>query len=46
MNPQIQIINSGGTAIFNCTISGTPNNIEWFHNGKLIINDDLQGNNK
>lgn len=46
MNPQIQIINSGGTAIFNCTIAGTPTNIEWFHNGKSIVKDEILGSNK
>ncbi|XP_033149971.1 Down syndrome cell adhesion molecule-like protein Dscam2 isoform X2 [Drosophila busckii] len=41
--PQVQIVNSGGTAIFNCTTTGSSidaNAIDWLHNGK-----PLQANN-
>lgn len=41
IHPQIQIINSGGTAIFNCSITGTPiGKIEWFHDGKPVTEDN------
>lgn len=41
IHPQIQIINSGGTAIFNCSITGTPiGKIEWFHDGKPVMEDN------
>lgn len=46
INPQIQIINSGSTAFFNCSTSGSPNDIEWFHNGKPVVYDIQQGNSK
>ncbi|XP_017969064.1 Down syndrome cell adhesion molecule-like protein Dscam2 isoform X1 [Drosophila navojoa] len=39
--PQVQIVNSGGTAIFNCTTTGSAiDGIDWLHNGK-----PLQANN-
>ncbi|KAH8408036.1 hypothetical protein KR222_011729 [Zaprionus bogoriensis] len=39
--PQVQVVNSGGTAIFNCTITGSAVDvIDWLHNGK-----PLQANN-
>lgn len=40
IHPQVQIINSGGTAIFNCSITGTSvQNIEWFHDGIMIMTE-------
>ncbi|XP_017047144.1 Down syndrome cell adhesion molecule-like protein Dscam2 isoform X1 [Drosophila ficusphila] len=39
--PQVQIVNSGGTANFNCTTTGSAiDAIDWMHNGK-----PLQANN-
>ncbi|KAH8382248.1 hypothetical protein KR009_002562, partial [Drosophila setifemur] len=39
--PQVQIVNSGGTANFNCTTTGSAiDAIDWLHNGK-----PLQANN-
>ncbi|CAD6994274.1 unnamed protein product, partial [Ceratitis capitata] len=39
--PQVQIVNSGGMAIFNCSTTGSAiDGIEWLHNGM-----PLQGNN-
>lgn len=33
-------MNSGGTAVFNCTISGAPVlSIEWYHDGRIITPD-------
>ena len=47
ITPQHQIVNSGASGIVNCTISGsTDTHIEWFHNGKSIINDDVHGSSK
>lgn len=35
--PQVQIVNSGGTAIFNCTTTGSAIEvIDWLHNGKPL----------
>ncbi|XP_023034507.1 Down syndrome cell adhesion molecule-like protein Dscam2 isoform X1 [Drosophila willistoni] len=35
--PQVQIVNSGGTAIFNCTTTGSAiDAIDWLHNGKPL----------
>ncbi|XP_051862940.1 cell adhesion molecule Dscam2 isoform X2 [Drosophila albomicans] len=35
--PQVQIVNSGGTAIFNCTtIDSEIDVIDWWHNGKPL----------
>lgn len=39
--PQVQIANSGGMAIFNCSTTGSAiDGVEWLHNGM-----SLQGNN-
>ncbi|XP_039965640.1 Down syndrome cell adhesion molecule-like protein Dscam2 isoform X1 [Bactrocera tryoni] len=39
--PQVQIVNSGGMAIFNCSTTGSAiDGVEWLHNGI-----PLQGNN-
>lgn len=47
MSPQHQIVNSNAAGIFNCSISGsTDAHTEWFHNGKSIINEDVQGSSK
>lgn len=47
ITPQHQIVNSGAAGVFNCSISGsTDAQIEWFHNGKSIISDDVQGSSK
>lgn len=47
ISPQHQVVNSGATGVFNCSISGSPDTqIEWFHNGKSIINDDVHGSSK
>uniref|UniRef100_A0A182YC35 I-set domain-containing protein n=1 Tax=Anopheles stephensi TaxID=30069 RepID=A0A182YC35_ANOST len=38
IHPQIQIINSGNSALLNCTIYGSEvNKIEWFHNGQELF---------
>ncbi|XP_055385270.1 cell adhesion molecule Dscam2 isoform X2 [Condylostylus longicornis] len=43
--PQVQIVNSGGTAIFNCSTTGTSiDGIEWLHNGKPITTALNSGN--
>lgn len=40
--PQVQIVNSGGTAIFNCSTTGSAiDNIEWLHNGKPLQEDNV-----
>jgi hypothetical protein len=42
VHPQIQIINSGGRGVFNCSVTGTPiTKIEWFHNGSPIMDNDI-----
>ena len=42
IHPQVQIINSGGRAMFNCTINGHPiGKIEWIHNGKPIFENNI-----
>ncbi len=46
ISPQVQIINSGSTAFFNCSVTGQPSEIEWFHNGKPIVYNIQQGNSK
>uniref|UniRef100_A0A1A9ZZV3 Down syndrome cell adhesion molecule n=2 Tax=Glossina TaxID=44049 RepID=A0A1A9ZZV3_GLOPL len=39
--PQVQIVNSGGIAIFNCSTTGSAiDNIEWLHNGKPLQEDN------
>lgn len=46
IHPQVQIINSGGTAIFTCSITGTgEEKIDWFHDGTLLL-PDLPSNDK
>lgn len=38
IHPQVQIVNSGGTAIFNCSVTGMgEEKIEWFHDGKFLL---------
>uniref|UniRef100_A0A182NQ64 Down syndrome cell adhesion molecule-like protein Dscam2 n=1 Tax=Anopheles dirus TaxID=7168 RepID=A0A182NQ64_9DIPT len=38
IHPQIQIINSGNSALLNCSIFGSEvNKIEWFHNGQELF---------
>uniref|UniRef100_A0A1S4GPA3 Uncharacterized protein n=1 Tax=Anopheles gambiae TaxID=7165 RepID=A0A1S4GPA3_ANOGA len=38
IHPQIQIINSGNSALLNCSIYGSEvNKIEWFHNGQELF---------
>lgn len=48
IQPQVQIVNSGGTAIFNCSIAGTgEEKIDWYHDGILLLPTDLPvSNNK
>lgn len=47
ISPQHQIVNSGAAGVFNCSVSGSADaQTEWFHNGKSIINDDVQGSSK
>lgn len=46
ISPQHQTINSGSSGLFNCSTSSTTDmQIEWFHNGKIIVigrnNDDI-----
>lgn len=46
IHPQVQIVNSGGTAIFNCSITGTgEEKVDWFHDGTLLV-PDLPSNDK
>lgn len=45
--PQVQIVNSGDSAVFNCTITGTfIDSVEWLHNGKPIIEDNVLSNDR
>lgn len=48
IHPQVQIVNSGGTAVFNCSIAGigaiAEERIDWYHDGTLL--QDLPSNNK
>lgn len=38
INPQVQIVNHGGSAIFNCSVSDfTAGKVEWYQNGKQIV---------
>lgn len=48
IHPQVQIVNSGGTALFNCSITGSgTEEVEWFHDGTLLQSDtSLTNNNK
>lgn len=47
IHPQVQIVNSDGTAIFNCSITGTGDEkIEWFHDGILLLPDPPMNDNK
>lgn len=44
MLPQLQVINSGESATFNCTISGSPSGrTQWLRNGEEIM---FEGNSK
>ncbi|XP_055923956.1 cell adhesion molecule Dscam2 isoform X1 [Eupeodes corollae] len=39
--PQVQIVNSGGTAIFNCSTTGSlVESVDWLHNGRPIMEDN------
>ncbi|XP_060516116.1 cell adhesion molecule Dscam2 [Cylas formicarius] len=39
--PQLQVINSGDTAIFNCTVSGSPvGRVQWLKNSEMIHPDE------
>lgn len=39
--PQFQMVNSGGSIVFNCSISDPKaNSIDWYHNGALLIGDN------
>lgn len=41
INPGFQTIDSGGNAILNCTITGTPLvSVQWYKNGDRLIPDD------
>lgn len=43
IHPQVQIVNSGGNAVFNCSITGTGvEQIEWYHNGVAISGSSEQ----
>ncbi|KAL5284148.1 hypothetical protein ACFFRR_006432 [Megaselia abdita] len=45
--PQVQIVNSGDHAVFNCTITGTfIDSVEWLHNGRPIIEDNVPNNDR
>lgn len=38
--PHRSTVRSGGTAVFRCTVHGTPNpKVFWFHNGIQLKND-------
>ncbi|XP_017776462.1 PREDICTED: Down syndrome cell adhesion molecule-like protein Dscam2 isoform X2 [Nicrophorus vespilloides] len=38
--PQLQIVNSGENAMFNCTVSGSPvGRVQWLRNGEPILAD-------
>ncbi|XP_058830387.1 cell adhesion molecule Dscam2 isoform X2 [Topomyia yanbarensis] len=42
--PQIQVINAGSSATFNCTIIGSEiGKIEWFHNGRALVDGERMG---
>lgn len=49
IHPQVQIVNSGGTAVFNCSIAGIgaigEERIDWYHDG-TSLQPDLPSNNK
>ena len=49
IHPQVQIVNSGGMAVFNCSIAGIAGigeeRIDWYHDGTLL-QPDLPSNNK
>ncbi|OWF38939.1 Down syndrome cell adhesion molecule [Mizuhopecten yessoensis] len=41
IDPPTQMIDSGQTAVFNCTVSGYPiTSITWYKNGELLVADD------
>lgn len=47
IHPQVQIVNSGGTAVFNCTVTGTDGDqVEWFHNGVPLLADGVGAPNQ
>jgi hypothetical protein len=47
MTPQHQIVNSGASGIFNCSVSSSSDvHVEWFHNGKSIISNDIERSSK
>lgn len=41
IHPQVQIVNSGGTAVFNCSVAGLERleagHVEWLHNGVPLV---------
>ncbi|XP_053686439.1 cell adhesion molecule Dscam2 [Sabethes cyaneus] len=44
IHPQMQVINTGDSAKFNCTVMGSESSqIEWFHNGRLLTDDNRMG---
>lgn len=49
IHPQVQIVNSGGMAVFNCSMAGIAVNgeerIDWYHDGTLL-QPDLPSHNK
>ena len=41
ITPATQVIDSGETATFNCTVQGNPiKMVEWFKDGELLADDD------
>lgn len=47
IHPQVQIVNSGGTAVFNCSVAGVERldagHVEWLHNGVPLVLQDGAG---
>lgn len=56
IHPQVQIVNSGTVAVFNCSVNGaagerddneqhpTQHHVEWFHNGVPLLAATGDGN--
>ena len=41
ITPATQIVDSGETALFNCTVQGNPIKVvEWYKDGHLLVDDD------